>query len=65
MAATSPVYSIWTRKSTKLCRLLSHRPQVISSSQLVDASPLVVLSLCRPLVILLRQLVVASSLAIL
>ena len=31
----------------RLCRLLSHRPHVVSSCQLVVASPLVILSLCH------------------
>ena len=48
-----------------MCRLLSRRLSVVSSCQLVVASPLVVLSLRRPLVILSRQLVVASPLAVL
>ena len=41
MAATSPVGSVWTPKTTKLCHLLSRRPQVVSSCQLVVALPLV------------------------
>jgi hypothetical protein len=65
MAATSPVDSIWTRKTTRLCRLSSCRPGVVLSCQLVVALPLVVLSLRRPLVVLSRQLVVASPLAVL
>ena len=65
MAATSPVDSVWTRKTMRLCRLSSRRPGVILSCQLVVASPLAVLSLCRPLVVWSRQLVVASPLAIL
>ena len=65
MAATSPVDFIWTRKTTRLCCLLPHRPGVVLSCQLVVALPLVVLSLRRPLVVLSHQLVVASPLAIL
>ena len=64
MAATLPVNSVWTRKTTRLCCLSSRRPLVVSSCQLVVASPLVVLSLHRPLVILTRQLVVALPLAV-
>jgi len=45
MTATSPVDSVWTRKTTRLCSLLSRRPGVILSCQLVIASPLVVISL--------------------
>jgi hypothetical protein len=56
MAATSPVNSVWTGKTTRLCRLSSRRPGVLLSCQLVVASPLVVLSLRCPLVVLLRQL---------
>jgi len=48
-----------------LCRLSSRRPSVVSSCQLVVASPLFILSLRRPLVDLSRQLVVASPLAVL
>ena len=59
MAAT------WTRKTTRLCRFLSRRPLVTSSCQLVVASPLVVLSLCRSLVVLSRELVVTLPLAVL
>ena len=47
MAATLPAYSVWTRKTTRLCPLLSCCPRVVSSYQLVVASPLVVLSLRR------------------
>ena len=65
MAATSSVNSVWTRETTKLCRLSSRRPGVVSSCQLVVTSPLVVLSLLRPLVVLSRQLVVALPLAVL
>ena len=65
MAATLPVDSIWTRNTTRLCCLLSRHPGVVLLCQLVVASPLVVLSLCRPLIILSRQLVVASPLAVL
>ena len=57
MAATSPVDSIWTRKTMRLCRLSLRRPGVISSCQLAVPSPLVVLSLCRPLFFLSPQLV--------
>jgi hypothetical protein len=65
MTATLPVNSVWTRKTKRLCRLLSrHPPLVASSCQLVVASPLVVLSLCYPLVVLSHQLVVALPLAI-
>ena len=42
MAATLPVDSIWTRETTKLCRLLSRRPRVVSLCQLVVS--------CRPLI---------------
>ncbi len=56
MAATSPVNSVWTGKSTRLCCLSSRRPDVLLSCQLVVASPLVVLSLHCPLVVLLHQL---------
>jgi hypothetical protein len=65
MAATSPVNSVQTRKTTRLCRLLSRRPGVVLSCQLVVASPLDILSLRHPLVILLHQLVVASPLTVL
>ena len=65
MAATSPVNSIWTGKTTRLGRLSSHRPGVLLSCELVVAWPHVVLSLRRPLVVLSRQLVVASPLAVL
>jgi len=65
MAATSPVDSVWTRKTMRLCRLSSRRPGVVLSCQLVVASPLAVHSLCRPLVVWSRQLVVASPLTIL
>jgi hypothetical protein len=65
MTATSPVDSVWTRKTTRLCHLSSRRPGVILSCQLVVSSPLVVLSLRCPLVVLLRLLVVASPHAIL
>jgi hypothetical protein len=34
MAATSPVDSVWTRKTTRLIRLSSCRPRVVSSCQL-------------------------------
>jgi hypothetical protein len=64
MAATSPVNSVWTRKTTRLCRLSSRRPGVLLSCQLVLALPLVVLSLRRPLVVLSHHLVVASPLAV-
>jgi len=64
MAATLPVYSVWTRKTTRLCPLSSRRPLVTSSCQLVVTSPLVVLSLCHPLVILSRELVVTLPLAV-
>ena len=65
MAATLPVDSIWTRKTTRLCPLSSCRPCVTSLCQLIVASPLVVLSLCLPLIILSRELVVTLPLAIL
>ena len=65
MAATSPIDSVWTRKTMRLCGLSSRRPGVILSCQLVVASPLVVLSLHCLLVVLSRQLVVASPLTIL
>jgi hypothetical protein len=52
IAATLPVDSVWTRKTTSLCHLLSSHPSVISSCQLVVALPLVALSLCRPLLVL-------------
>ncbi len=65
MAATLPINSVWTRKTTRLCCLSSRRPGVVLSCQLVVASPLVVLSLPRPLIVLSRQLVVASPLTIL
>jgi hypothetical protein len=38
MAATLPVDSVWTRKTTRLCCLSSGRPLVVSSCQLVVAS---------------------------
>jgi hypothetical protein len=60
VATTSPVDSVWTRMTTRLCRLLSHRPGVILSCQLVVTLPLFVLSLSRPFIILSCQLVVAS-----
>jgi hypothetical protein len=60
MATTSSVDSVWTHKTTRLCRLSSHRPGVVLSCQLVVALPLVVLSLRLPLIILSHQLVVAS-----
>ena len=59
MAATLPIDSVWSRKTTRLCRHSSRRPLVVSSCQLVFASPLVVLSMRCPLVVLSRQLVVA------
>jgi hypothetical protein len=65
MAATLPVDSVWTRKTMRLCRLLSRHPGVVLLCQLVVALPLVVLSLRRPLVVLSRQLVFASPLAVL
>jgi hypothetical protein len=65
VAATSPVDSVWTRKTTRLCHLPLCRPGVVLSCKLVVASPLVILSLRRPLVVLMRQLVVASPLAVL
>ena len=66
MAATSPVHSVWTQKTMRLCRLSLRRPGVVLlACQLVVASPLVVLSLRHPLVVLLRQLVVVSPLTIL
>ena len=65
MAATSPIDSVWSQTTTRLCRLFSHRPGVVSSCQLIVASPLVVPSLRRSLVVLLHQLVVASPLAVL
>jgi len=52
--ANQPINSVWSRKTTKLCHLSSHSPRVISSCQLVFASPVVVLSLPRPLAVLLR-----------
>ena len=60
MAATSPVDSVCTRKTTRLCHLSSRRPRVVLSRQLVVALPLAVLSLHLPLVVLSRQLVVTS-----
>ena len=60
MAATLPVDSVWTRKTLRLCHLLSRGPGVVLSCQLVVTLPLVVISLRRPLVVLSRQLVVAS-----
>jgi len=65
MAVTLSVDSVWTWRTTRLCRLLLHHPLVTSSCQLVVALPLVVLSLCRPLVNSSRQLDVASPLLIL
>ena len=65
MAATLPIASVWTPTSMRLCCLSSRRPGVVSSCQLVVASPLVVPSLRRPLVVLSRQLVVALPLAVL
>jgi len=35
MAATSPVDSVWTPETMKLCRLSSRRPQVVSLCHLV------------------------------
>ncbi len=37
MVTTLPVDSVWTRKTMRLCRLLSRRPLVTSSCQLVVA----------------------------
>jgi hypothetical protein len=65
MAATSPIDSVWSLKATRLCHLSSRRPGVVSSCQLVVASPLVGSSLCHPLIVLSCQLVVALPLAIL
>ena len=80
MTANLPVDSVWNQKTRRLCCLLSRCPLVISSCQLVAASPLVALSwlhqlvvtlpliirlLCHPLVLLSRQLVVASPLLVL
>jgi hypothetical protein len=65
MAATSPVDSLWIRKTTRLCRLSSRCPCVVLSCQLVVVSPLALLSLCRPLVVLSHQLVVALPLTVL
>ncbi len=65
MAATSPVDSVWTRQTRRLCCLLSRRPGVVLLCQLVVALPLVVLSLRRPLIVLSCQLVFASPLAVL
>ena len=63
MTATMPVNSVWVRKTTRLCCLLLRRPLVVSSCQLVVASPLIILSLLLPLVALSCQLVVALPLA--
>jgi hypothetical protein len=52
IAATLPVDSVWTRKTTSLCHFSSSHPSVISSCQLVVALPLVALLLCRPLLVL-------------
>ena len=60
MAATLPVNSVWTRKTSRLCRLLPCRPGVVLSCQLVVTLPLVVISLRRPLIVLSCQLIVAS-----
>ncbi len=60
----SPVDSVWTRKTTRLCRLSSCRPCVISLCQLVVTSPIVILSLHCPLVHSLstcHPLIVSSS----
>jgi len=65
MVDTSPIASVWTPMSTRLCCLLLRPPGVVLSCQLVVASPLVIPSLRRPLVVLLRQLVVASPLSVL
>jgi hypothetical protein len=65
MAGTSPVSSVWSRTSLRLCSLLLRRPLVILSCQLIVTLSLIVLSLQRPLVILSRQLVVALPLTIL
>ena len=65
MAATLPTESVWSRTTSRLCRLSSRHPGVVSSCQLVVALSLVVPSLRLPLVVLLRQLVVASPLAVL
>ena len=55
MAATSPVNSVWTRKTTRLCRLSSRRPGVVLSCQLVVACRI---ASCHPLIVLpSRQLV--------
>ena len=54
-----------TQKTTRLSHLLSRRPLVTSLYQLVVALPLVVISLCCPLVILSRKLVVALPLTVL
>ena len=51
MAATLPVNSVWTRKTTRLCCLSSCRPGVVLSCQLVVESPVVALPSC-PLVTL-------------
>ncbi len=81
MTATLPADSVWNRKTRRVCHLSSRCPLVVSSCQLVAASPLVVLSwshqlvvalplvilslVCHPLVLLSRQLVVASPLLVL
>jgi len=65
MAVTLPIDFVWSRTTTRLCHLSSRRPGVVSSCQLVVASPLVVPSLRRPLVVLSRQLVVALPLTVL
>ena len=64
MATTLPVNSVWTRKTTRLCLLLSRGLRVVSLCQLVDALPIVVLSLRHPLIVLTCQLVVGSPLAV-
>jgi hypothetical protein len=53
MAATLPIDSDWSRRTMRLCCHSSCRPLVVFSCQLVAASPLVVLSLHRPLAICL------------
>jgi hypothetical protein len=60
MAATSPAESVWTQKTMRLCRLSSRRHGAVLSCQLVVPSPLVVLSLRHPLVVL-SELVVAFA----
>ena len=65
MAATSPIDSVWSQTTMRLCRLSLRRPLAVLTRQLVVALPLAVLSLHCPLVLSLCRLVATSPLLIL